>query len=644
MKILRDALTIFAAERTLFKRFPKLRISAIGIVFIPAIYALIYLSSVWDPTSRTGSLPAAIVNLDKGVTYRESTINIGQDVTASLRQKHSFGFTDVANLEAAKLAVREGRLAFALIIPADFSANAVPGATAAAGRLTLYVSEGNNYTAANIAKRFSDELSRQVNLNLNEKRWALVLSTSSNSLDKLAQLKKGVTQLQDGAHALSDGAGKAETGSAALAKGATALSAGVDQLSDGTKQLGAGLRTMDQRRPAAADLAALKAGAGELAAGHVALGTGLQKLEEGSQRLVEGAGKMRDETAKLPIVGGKISAGAGQLADGASELNKGLGSARSGQEKLSDGAQRLNSGVARLTDGVGMLGDGIHTMAGRLPPDAKLDELSKGGAALSGGAKSLQEALGKLGDGSRQLAGGLDLLNASLPADTKAPDGTARGLADSVEPVIEIVAPVANNGTGFAPNFLPVSLWLGAVMTAFLFHLRRLPAEAAAGASRPAQLLGKLGILCTLVVAQAIVVLLMSLFVLDLHVSRLVPFILTLLTTSVTFMLIILALVRAFGDAGKAAALLLLIFQLSSAGGILPVELSGGIFQQLSPWLPFTWAVKAFRASMFGAFDGNWLGIWLVLVLAAAIAWLFACFVGRWKLVGPEDHRPALDM
>ena len=45
--------------------------------------------------------------------------------------------------------------------------------------------------------------------------------------------------------------------------------------------------------------------------------------------------------------------------------------------------------------------------------------------------------------------------------------------------------------------------------------------------------------------------------------------------------------------------------QLSASGGIMPVELTSDLFRHVSPWLPFTWVVRAFRASMFGAFDGG---------------------------------------
>lgn len=643
MRVFRDAYAIFRMEMTLFQRFPKLKISAIGVIIIPALYALIYLSSVRDPGARTSELKAAIVNLDQGLNYRGQDVNVGQSVTTSIKAKHTFGFVDYPAEEDAKAAVRQGALAFALIIPKDFSANAVPGQEAAGGRLTIYVSEGNNYNGANLAKRFASELGHQVNINLNEQRWSLVLTTATGSIDKLAQLRKGANALNDGAHKLDGGLAKAETGAQALALGAQGLGNGVAQLTDGVKQMGTGLRTMDQQQPKPQDLAALKSGAADLVSGHTALAQGLQDLQTGAQKLADGGAKLRDDTKGIPIVGARIADGAGQLAGGATQLTAGLQTARTGQAQLADGTQKLGASLGKLTDGMAALGGGIHTAASKVPADTKLDELGTGGQAVARGAQDLHSGLAQLKAGSRELAAGLDLLNQSLPSDMAAPDGSARGLADSVEPVLEIVAPVPNNGAGFAPNFLATSLWLGAVMSAFLFHLRRLP-EAAATASHPARLMGKLGILGTIVVAQSMVIMLMSLFLLNLPVSKLLPYALTLVLTSLTFLCIIVALTRAFGDAGKAAALLLMVLQLSSAGGVLPVELAGGIYQAVSPWLPFTWVVKALRASLFGAFDGDWFSAWVFIGLMGATAWLSACYVGTWKFVGPDEHRPAMDI
>jgi putative membrane protein len=118
----------------------------------------------------------------------------------------------------------------------------------------------------------------------------------------------------------------------------------------------------------------------------------------------------------------------------------------------------------------------------------------------------------------------------------------------------------------------------------------------------------------------------------------------TLLLAASTFLWVVFALTRALGDAGKALALVFLAVQLSSSGGILPVELSGGLFALVSPYLPITWVVTALKASMFGAFEGHWLGALQWVALWGVLAALVASFLGRWRYVKPSELRPNLDL
>ncbi|MEY4564011.1 MAG: hypothetical protein RLZZ618_3288 [Pseudomonadota bacterium] len=643
MNTLRDALAIARLEAGMFKRFGTLWLTVVAVVLIPAIYALIYLSSVWDPAARAQSLPALIVNLDVGVTYRGQSANVGVELAGSLKESKLFGFVQLDDEERARRTVREGRAALALIIPRDFSANAVPGRKAGAGQLIVYTSEGNNYASAGMARRFAAELGHQVNETLNERRWALVLQTAAGSEQSVRQLKEAVSQLRVGSHDLERGLQQADTGAKGLGEGARKLNDAAGQLVGGVKQLGSGVRTMESKRPSAADLQALRYGAHALVDNHAELGRGLDQLHGGAERLTEGAKQLREEGGGIPFVGDSLAEGANKLADGGQQLATGLLQARQGQRQLADGASKLHVGVVKLTDGVSALGDGIHTMAVRLPEDTKLDQFHSAAGQLAQGNQAMRGGIEKLQQGAARLAAGLDLLQETLPSDTVSLDGSARGLADSVQPVMEVVAPVPNNGTGFTPNFVPVALWLGAVMTAFLFHIRRLP-EAARGKSRLAQFLGKLAMLVVIVLAQATCVLLMLTLLLDVKVPHLLAFWLTLALASVTFLLIIVALTRAFGDIGKGIALLLLVLQLSSAGGVLPIELSGEVFRGLNPWLPFTWVVRAFRASLFGAYDNAWLSAWAVILMIASIAFVMATWVGKWWFVKEEDHRPALDI
>ncbi len=84
-------------EFGLFRRFPRLGLAALAVSLVPAVYALIYLSSVWDPNAKTSSLPVGLVNLDQGLTFEGKTVNVGADLSKSLVEKGSFGFLPFAD-------------------------------------------------------------------------------------------------------------------------------------------------------------------------------------------------------------------------------------------------------------------------------------------------------------------------------------------------------------------------------------------------------------------------------------------------------------------------------------------------------------------------------------------------------------------
>ncbi len=74
------------------------------------------------------------------------------------------------------------------------------------------------------------------------------------------------------------------------------------------------------------------------------------------------------------------------------------------------------------------------------------------------------------------------------------------------------------------------------------------------------------------------------------------------------------------------------------------MELSGGLFAQISPYLPITWVVISIKASLFGAFEGAWQQPLKWVAMAGWVAALVACFVGRWRFVKPSAMRPSLDL
>jgi putative membrane protein len=642
MHLWSQILYILRLEAQAFTRYPKLFAATLLVTLIPAMYTFIYLSSVWDPASKIGALPVGLVNLDAGVEYRGEVFNVGWEVASTLRARQTFGFQDFAQEAEARAQVRNGALAFALVIPHDFSSNAIPGHEAGAGKLVVYTSAGNNFESAQLARNFARELGHDVNESLNERRWKLVLLNAAGSQRSVERLRGGVSQLRSGAHDLSKGMQPLVSGARQAAAGSQRLNSGVDQLNNGMRQLSSGLKTLDAKHPRNSDLDRLKTGAEQLAAGHVELSRGMAELQSGSHLLRSSVASFRDQANDSILVPSKVGENLDQLHTGVTQLDSGLQTAAEAQGKLEEGADKLSTGVGTLTSGVRAINQGLRSVVQKLPEDSQLDELDRGTDTLVSGTTALAEGTQSARQAVEQLSVGLDLLFTSLPLDMEQPDGSAQGLANSVRPLVEVEAPVPNSGSGFAPNIIPAALWLGAGVAAFLIHVRVLP-KPAQPFSSPAKLLGKMALPLLIVMLQAALV--YATVVWGLHMRIVEPglFGATLALSSLAFLSIVLALTRVMGDAGKAASMIFLAVQLSSSGGILPVELSGTLFSEISPWLPLTWVVRAMKISMFGAYEGAWQHPMLVVIASCCIALASACWLGRWRYTRPSALRPAVD-
>lgn len=643
MNLLRGAWTVLHLELSLLWGFPRLRFLVPGIVVIPAVYAFIYLDSVWDPASRTGALPVAIVNLDEGAAFGGQQLSLGAELERSLRERGAFGFYSENSEGRAREAVRRGEAAFALVIPRGFSAGALSAAAPGAGKLLVFASEGNNYTGAGFARRFASELGHRVNETLNERRWSLVLGTTASSMDQLQRLHDGMDQLRQAAHQLQKALNSAVEASSRLASEAARYSEAVTQAAMSLQAAGASARGLDAKRPQAADLQALREGAQRVQSSQAELSRALLRLEEGARSLRAGMGELKQQADSLPLIGERLGDSLNPMLEGGTALQAGLRLAADASSTLQLGNRDLADGVLQLVDGVNQAAVGVGSLAARLPPDERLEEWGSGGRALADATARLGQALLPMQAGAVRLEAGLLTVAAALPRSLAGPDGTAGGLAASVEPQLDIDAPVANNGMGFLPNFIPVALWLGAVMSAFVFHIRRLP-QAVADLPRLSLLSGKVMFLGLINLAQAACVLLMCQLLLGLNPVHATGLALTMAVSALTFMLLILFLVRLMGDLGKGVALVLLILQLSAAGGVMPVELASDFYGAISPWLPITWSVRGVRASAFGAFGSEWgTAVGIIVLFGAGFA-LLSLMVGRWQFVASDEQRMAIDI
>ena len=287
-----------------------------------------------------------------------------------------------------------------------------------------------------------------------------------------------------------------------------------------------------------------------------------------------------------------IAAAAPHLADDVAGARAQVDRLASGLNQLSAGAKKIKTGTANAAAGRDRPGE-RHVPAGQRRPRA---ERRAGQAATAAtrsrtGWPTCRTAPGKLADGltdgAKEIPGYDD---ASQRADV---------LADPVSLDRSVRHPAGTYGVGFAPYFLALALWVGAMITymvlrplnrRYLMSAPRHPGSASPVCCRRVRWAWSRRLLFYVVVRFGL---------------GLVP----------GPPLVTWAAVRgprpssrrscscsgaALGAAGRIVALALLMLQLTSSGGTYPVQTSPSFFQVIHPLLPMTYVVQAMRHAVDG--------------------------------------------
>lgn len=642
MILLRQIYRLARLEFLLVRSQAKWLVTGCVVAMIPALYLLIYLASMWDPASNTRSLRVGLVNQDKGYAYRDQMVDMGGELVNRLMRKADLGYSPLATPETARELVRSGDLAFAIIIPPDFSALAVPARMADEGRLEIYASAGNNYQTYLIAKKYAEEIDAELNQALNEQRWKFVLTSSMASKD-LFELKSALTEIQKGTLELNAGLQTAARNSGRMAQGMTQLGEEVNKLTTGTQQVGQFLRSMETVLPPADDVRRLRVGAEELAAAHLELDKALGQLHAGSVRLSQGVEQFRQNQPSVPFFSSSLQEALDPLQTGLGDLRDGLVKAQTGHKQLTSGSESIRDSVRTLAFGVRDLRAGLRQVVVKVPENPPLVQLGQSASDLALAQAQLDQGLQKLSDGGVFLQSSTQLLLNRVPTQVNLIDGSPEGLAHSVISELKLGSQVSHLGAAMVPNVIPVAIWLGAGIAVFLIRGRHIT-RVARPYSGAAKLLGKASVPMCMVVVQSVALMGLLMLWFDLRVDHPLAWIGLILCTAMSFVFVLMLFIQLAGDMGKALAMLLLALQISASGGVVPIELSSEFFAVLSPWLPMTWVVQGLKAAMFGAYAGNWsvpLMQTLALTLACAV---FTVATGRWHYCRARHMRPMLDV
>lgn len=485
--------------------------------------------------------------------------------------------------------------------------------------------------------------------------------------DGTTSAEKGAKQLATGAKSLADGLQTAKTGSASLSSGLQKLKSGTADLTDGAEQVADGTEQLNDKvvpvlddvievLPKVQDDAAtvnkrLNAIGKAVGTGSATVGDDLAKASAALDDAIDDNPDLADDAAvkrlaeALETAEDRADGVADDVSSGLSTINQlndritdkqlesKVKTARSDLTKLNSGAQAVAKGAATVESGTASAAAGAKTLA------AGISDASDGADQLSSGASSLATGVGKLDDGAAELETGLGKLETGAKKlESGLADGVKRipvvssdqqaeavqVLSSPADVTMDIWNPATYYGRGLAPMFFAIALWVFGI-SVFLV-VRPITGRALAGRASPLRL-ALTGWLPIGGIATAGGLLMVGVVWLTLGLAPVHPFGLVAIAVlaACCFSAIAHLLRTGLGTAGSSLLLVLLILQLVSAGGTYPTPLLPAFFAGISPFMPMTYLIDAFRITISGGEmahlgrDVTVLAAVLVVTLAAVV-------------------------
>lgn len=557
-----------------------LKIALVAVTLVPLFYGALYLKAFWDPYAKMDQVPVAVVNLDRGKTQGNTNNNIGNELVSTLKNDNHLKW-EFVNADDAKKGLDQKKYYATLTIPADFSTKiySADSDNPTSANLIYQSREATNYLATTITNSISSKVTEALSHKITAKYLDNIFVSLKNTADDLTKAKDASSQLVNGLNSLYDGSLEINNGLVSASNGTNSLVNGLNTLNVGQSKLTTGLAT------AVTGANQLKSGAesvsGGIAQGQAALGAYIATNPTAADNpYIKGL--------SLALTASKN--GQAQVIAGLGNMSTQLDSAKNGSNELVNGSSQLSAGATTLETGI--------------------NKLSSGSLTLSSGVYQAKDGMTQL---SEKITTGADAATASTN-----PDKTSKQVKVMSAPVSMTVSSydlVANYGSGFAPYFISLALWVGGLLSFFVIDFTKKPKTKKIA-------LMKYGILALLGTAQSVLLALVLQFSLGLDVVNPWQFYSFIILVSLTFMAIIQLLVQHLENIGRYLAILLLILQLASAAGTFPKETLPSFFQIISSALPMTYSVSGFRDILFtNELSNVWVpAIYFAVILLLSIA------------------------
>lgn len=393
---------MFKEWKAIFKK-PTFIIVMIGISLIPALYNIIFLSSMWDPYGKLSELPVAIVNKDQAATYNDEKLTIGEDMVSNLKDSDSLDFHFVDEGEG-EIGLRNGDYYMVVTLPSNLSEKASSILTNHPEQMTIdyQTSSGHSFIASKMSDSAMTQIKQTVATNVTQSYTKALFKKMGDLKIGLSQAANASLQLADGSNQLSDGSQTLSTNLQTLAQSSLTFSNGADQLSTG--------------------LGTYTAGVNQLNLGLGNFNTGLNQYTSAISQIDNGLNQLNSKTPALVSGLNQLDAGTQAYTGGVSQLNSGLNQFSLGidtytnrVQSLSSGANQISTKSETLRTGLTQLNQGIQELSTQLDgTNQQKDQIKKLATSLEQFNQAIQNIQtadsGEITQVTKQLSSSLSTL------------------------------------------------------------------------------------------------------------------------------------------------------------------------------------------------------------------------------------------
>ncbi len=328
----------------------------------------------------------------------------------------------------------------------------------------------------------------------------------------------------------------------------------------------------------------------------------------------------------------------------------------------SDTFPAINAGVGNLNVAVGNLA--AAASAQRVLVDQAISLTGQLSETLATARSALDQTDGVLAD----LQTSINTVETDLVALMTATaitdffgDGTtidaetvASFMRSPTEVKTEYLFPLNAYGSGMAPLFINMSLWIGVFMLMVIMRIE-VDDEGIENLTAAQRYIARYLFFGGMVSLQAIVCCVGCLAI-GVQCESVALFLLTAVLASLTYLAIQLTLSTTLQHIGKGICVILIFVQIPGATGLYPIEMTSPFFQFIYPFFPFTYGINALRETIAGFYGLEWvsliahLGIFFAIFLAIGLALrpyfsnlirMFAREIERSDIIsGEEVHLP----